>query len=125
LAYFFPINFNIAEMITSLNTQQEYNGIIVDYNNHTYAHGGIVYYGGGKNYSIVNLEDFTGEKFTNYSIMFDDLNNTTRSDLLKLAAGKEPFRFLMYNSTSDFSVQKQIDDLHSGIAFRYIRNLNK
>ncbi|MBE5746465.1 MAG: hypothetical protein E7359_04200 [Clostridiales bacterium] len=121
----FPINFNIAEMITSLNTQQEYNGIIVDYNNHTYAHGGIVYYGGGKNYSIVNLEDFTGEKFTNYSIMFDDLNNTTRSDLLKLAAGKEPFRFLMYNSTSDFSVQKQIDDLHSGIAFRYIRNLNK
>ena len=111
-------------MITTINNDDDYNGILVDYNNTQYAHGGIVYYGGGKNYSIVNLKDFTGESFGNYTISFDDLNNTTRSDLLKLAAGKEPFRFLMYNNTSDFSVQKQMDDLKSGVAFTYIRNIN-
>lgn len=129
----FPINFDIAEMINSLNTQSEYNGIVVEYTKdinkpneiQQFAHGGIVYYGGGKNYSIVNLKDFTGENFGSYTIGFDDLNNTTRSDLLNLAAGKEPFRFLMYNTSSNFSVQRQIDDLNSGVAYTYIRNLNK
>ena len=110
------LKFDVKEMINELdNTPMVY----YDDNNEQYVHGGIVLFGGGKNYGILedNSQSFSGiEGFdrdpsfalSEYTISLSDVGQ----ELLEKAAGKRPFYFMLYSANSKFTppVQEKILD---------------
>lgn len=113
------------------NISTEIDGVI-------YVHGGIAFYGGGKNYSVLvadpdnGINSFIGEAFNNYninlSILADGLDPIKdilnplylQGTLLPLAAGVEDFRFYIYGSNSETSYLSQLEALQNGSAFDWI-----
>lgn len=100
------LNFNIKEMINHLgNTPMIYK----DQNNNQYVHGGIVFFGGGLNYGLLedNSQSFKGLnidalnelKLSGYVISLADVGQ----EKMELAAGDKPFYFAMYEGTSKFN----------------------
>ena len=61
------------------------------------VHAGIAFFGGGKNYGVIEYDNFEFYKFSKpYEISFADAGK----DYLKLAAGIEDFYFIIYDSTT-------------------------
>ena len=73
-------------------------------------------YGGGKNYCLINDSEMTSEKFSEYKMGLGEIGSGV-TELLQYAAGREPFRFLMYDANSAFGWEKQSADIASGAAF--------
>ena len=72
-----------------------------------YVHAGIAFFGGGKNYGVVeNLitSDFN-HKFSSYSVTLRELQG---QGYLETASGKEAFYFFIYNKDSTFTYETQI-----------------
>lgn len=113
-------NFSISDMINSLYSSGELTSIITELDGQKYAHGGIVMYGGGKNYSIVNNNSEESEGFENFTLSLDSVKSNLTS-MLKYASGKEPFRMFMYGKTSYFNYYKQLADMQSGEAYSALR----
>lgn len=109
-------NFNISELVENLYTNENFTDIITEIDGEKYAHGGIVVYGGGKNYALVNTSLSGVENFNNYIASLDSLK-TVLTSMLKYASGREPFRILMYGKNSSFNYYKQITDMQSGEAY--------
>ena len=96
-----------------------------------YVHGGIAFYGGGKNYSMLDLTEFTGaalgEYSVNLSVLAEGEENSLDSALylqgtmLPLAAGTQDFRFFMYGADGEMNRAAQSALLSSGEAFSFIR----
>lgn len=102
--------FNLQELVENYVTKEDTSFAIND-NGKTYVHGGIAMYGGGKNYSEVEIEDELLSDFKN----IDALSLT---GLITLAAGTEPFRFKLYTSQSTpvtINEVPNIDDLKNNI----------
>ena len=105
--------FDIAGIIDTASNSNE--NIVSYYNNEKYIHGGIVLYGGGKNYSeVVN----TAGTFNNYSIGFEAIEDERQRSIMTAAAGKEKFKFYSYNE-SVFSVERQMYEISSGEAYNF------
>ena len=90
-----------------------------------YVHGGIVFFGGGKNYCVFenNGQSFTGllaqgstAQFGNYTISLKDVE----MELLEKAAGDNPFYFSLYDSTSAFTPETQEIILKEASAYNCI-----
>lgn len=101
-----------------LKTVQEYGGkkyenLIAKNNGEQFAHGGIAFYGGGKNYSVLDMSEYTFEQMNNYNINLDILTNSSdimvqkQGLLLPLAAGMHDFRFVMFDANSNFGYDEQ------------------
>ena len=87
-----------------------------------YVHAGIVFYGGGENYSYVDTSKAPlASKMSNYRMNLDILAGEEVAQdplrLLQFAAGKADFSFYMYNENSDFNYQKQQTELADKSAF--------
>ncbi len=117
----FGLSFDFQKIIKNASEQEKYKTLTTIYNNEQYVHGGIALYGGGKNYSIVNKTDYTGATLDQHLIDFSILNDTRKQNILEMASGKQPFRFMLY-SNENFSVQKQINDFASGEAYEYMNH---
>lgn len=102
-------------------TQYGYEYIIDRKQNVNYVHGGIAFYGGGKNYSQLDVSGLD-ESLADLSVYPVNLNMLSgaegetgeQADFLPLAAGTQNFRFYMYGSRSDNNVDKQLADQASG-----------
>lgn len=102
-------------------TQYGYEYIIDRKQNVNYVHGGIAFYGGGKNYSQLDVSGLD-ESLADLSVYPVNLNMLSgaegetgeQADFLPLAAGTQDFRFYMYGSRSDNNVDKQLADQASG-----------
>ncbi len=105
-------SFDLSEMIEELYTSGKFTDIITVVDKQKYAHGGVVMYGGGKNYALVNDYTTLGE-LSNYTLDLDSLNSMFAS-MLKYASGKEPFRIFMYGKNSYFNYYKQVAELGGG-----------
>lgn len=124
------LQLNIREMLNKVKNYggKEFADIIYTADGGEYVHGGIAMYGGGKNYGIVDFSEFGGEMPTEYSINLsilaqgeDNMSNLyLQGTMLPLAAGTQDFRFFMYDASSEFGYQKQIEDMASGTAFDFI-----
>lgn len=110
-------NFDIAEMIENCYNDGQFTDLITIVDGEKYAHGGVVMYGGGKNYCLINSNLEGVEDFNNYSLNLDSLN-TSLTTMIKYASGKENFRALMYGKNSEFNYYKQVNDLQSGDAYK-------
>ena len=111
-------DFNLSKMIEDLYSDGKFTDIITEIGDNKYCHGGIVMYGGGKNYALIN-SNTQNEKLNNYVLSLDSLN-TSLTTMLKYASGKEPFRLFIYGKNSQFNYYKQVADLQNGEAFNEI-----
>ena len=102
-------------------TQYGYEYIIDRKQNVNYVHGGIAFYGGGKNYSQLDVSglDESLADLSVYPVNLDMLSGAEgetgeQAEFLPLAAGTQDFRFYMYGSRSVNNVDKQLADQASG-----------
>lgn len=94
-----------------------------------YAHGGIAFYGGGKNYHMLDVSTFSSERMKEYSVNLSILaenepngsNLYLQGTLLPEAAGYEDFRFFMYDAASRFGYEEQQKAFADGTAYDFIR----
>lgn len=107
---------DLAGMIEKISSTQEVDEIVTPISGKEYVHGGIVAYGGGKSYALVDFTDFGIEKPGCYSISIRDFN-TSLTNMLSYASGIKPFTFYMYNKNSNFSYGQQVLDLKNGTAY--------
>ena len=100
------LSLDIRDMIRKVCAAggEEYSGLVGVREGKEFVHGGIAFYGGGKNYSVLDLSGYTGRELAEYSAGLSVLaeGEPAGSDLklqgtmLPLAAGYEPFRFFVY-----------------------------
>lgn len=103
------LSLNVAEMLKAVKTISGLDDILTTVGDKEYVHGGIALYGGGKNYSIVDMDEWdyksdVHQYNVNISILSDCEENSVlqqQGDLLPAAAGKQDFRFIMYDATSE------------------------
>lgn len=94
---------NISELLKTVRDfgGDLYKDIISDKDGKQTVHGGIAMYGGGKNYSIVDMSEYTGRAMKNYNVNISILTNSSdkvtagQGVLLPLAAGENDFRFIL------------------------------
>lgn len=108
---------DLAGMIKQLSTMQGVEEIINTIDGQNYVHGGVVAYGGGKSYALVDFTNFGLEKMSNYSLSIRDFNSSL-TNLLSYASGIKPFTFYMYNKNSNLSYAQQQLDILNGSAAR-------
>ena len=123
---FNDMELKIVEMIEKIGAQDKYTNIIYSdpsYNNGAkYVHGGVAFFGGGKNYGVfeqINPEN-SFAPLVGYQISLAQAGR----DELQLAAGNESFYFLMHDrTTTGFTPKDQEELLNSdeGYAFVYER----
>ena len=111
-------------MVLKLQENPNFTNILYSNPNYdsgeNYIHGGIVVFGGGKNYSVFDYAkgSNTFQTLNKYEIGLDEAGRGE----LEFAAGSEKFCFLMYNSTTNFNFLPQHQDelLNSEKAYEFI-----
>lgn len=101
-----------------------------DFDKQKYVNGAIALYGGGKNYSFVDTSQTNSadidaknrqfEPLHSYSVPVSCFIEGGRTVLINYTAGVEPFRFYLYNATSNLGVGKQQNDLLDGSAYSWL-----
>lgn len=124
------LNLDIKQMLHKVRDfgGEGYADIISLYGGEEYVHGGIAFYGGGKNYSVADFSEYTGvaltEYFVNLSVLAEGEKEGSALNLqgtsLPLAAGKEDFRFFIADAGSYFGVGEQEELFASGKAFDFL-----
>lgn len=105
------LNLNIKEMLLAVQKfgGAQYDDIILHKDGKDFVHGGIALYGGGKNYSVVDMAGYTGKQLSGYTVNLSILKNSSdpyikqQGELLPMAAGAEDFRFFMLDAKSGFN----------------------
>ncbi len=109
--------FDVKELISELanNTQKPYlNTIVHNQNGKQYVHGGIAFFGGGKNYGVFETQNYTFKVLNGYEIKLSDVGRVE----LQLAAGDEGFYFMLNDSTTQgFLPDDQAEMLQSTSAY--------
>lgn len=110
------LSMNVAEMMKEVATvNKECRDIILNVGGTEYVHGGIAFYGGGYNYSYLDLTRANDEtkQFGVYDVNIDVLKNSKdekikqQGEMLPLAAGAGDFRFYLYNNKSSRNLSWQ------------------
>lgn len=110
------LSMNVAAMMKEVaNVKSECRDIILNVGGTEYVHGGIAFYGGGYNYSYLDLTRANDEtkQFGVYDVNIEVLRNSKnekikqQGEMLPLAAGKGDFRFYLYNNKSSRNLSWQ------------------
>lgn len=111
------LSMNVAKMMKEVARQQpkECGDIILNVGGTEYVHGGIAFYGGGYNYSYLDLTRANDEtkQFGVYNVNIDvladseDENIKQQGEILPNAAGTGDFRFYLYNNKSSRNLSWQ------------------
>lgn len=115
------LSMNVAEMMKEVaNVDKKCRDIILNVGGTEYVHGGIAFYGGGYNYSYLDLTRANDEtkQFGVYDVNISVLENSkyenirNQGKMLPMAAGAGDFRFYLYNNKSsrNLSWQKNIEN---------------
>lgn len=110
------LSMNVAEMMKEVaNVKSECRDIILNVGGTEYVHGGIAFYGGGYNYSYLDLTEANDEtkQFGVYDVNISVLENSkdenirNQGKMLPMAAGAGDFRFYLYNNKSSRNLSWQ------------------
>lgn len=111
------LEFNVKELVTLLGSKVQFKDIIyTDNQGQKYVHGGIAFFGGGKNYCTFQDKSVEFESYSGYQVSFSDIETS----YLAAAAGEEPFYFLLHNANSTFTPEKQNEMLSSGNPYDFV-----
>ena len=119
----FDVKFMVSELADPENFDGKFQNIVYrdTVENKTYVHGGIAFFGGGKNYGVFEAIN-TDKSFVNlsgYEISFADIKRTE----LQMAAGDEEFYFLLCDATAlNFTPAIQNNLIASGDAYEFVYN---
>lgn len=110
------LSMNVAEMMKEVaKVKEECRDIILNVGGTEYVHGGIAFYGGGYNYSYLDLTRANDEtkQFGVYDVNISVLENSKdeniqkQGKMLPMAAGAGDFRFYLYNNKSSRNLSWQ------------------
>lgn len=110
------LSMKVAEMMKEVaNVKSECLDIILNVGGTEYVHGGIAFYGGGYNYSYLDLTRANDEtkQFGVYDVNISVLENSkdenirNQGKMLPMAAGAGDFRFYLYNNKSSRNLSWQ------------------
>lgn len=110
------LSMNVAEMMKEVaKVKSECRDIILNVGGTEYVHGGIAFYGGGYNYSYLDLTEANDEtkQFGVYDVNISVLENSKDENIQKqgrmlpMAAGAGDFRFYLYNNKSSRNLSWQ------------------
>lgn len=110
------LSMNVAEMMKEVaKVKSECRDIILNVGGTEYVHGGIAFYGGGYNYSYLDLTEANDEtkQFGVYDVNISVLENSKDENIQKQgkmlpnAAGAGDFRFYLYNNKSSRNLSWQ------------------
>lgn len=110
------LSMNVAAMMEEVaNVNKAYSDIILNVGGTKYVHGGIAFYGGGYNYSYLDLTEANDEtkQFGVYDVNISVLKESKdekikqQGEMLPLAAGAGDFRFYLYNNKSSRNLSWQ------------------
>lgn len=110
------LSMNVAEMMKEVaKVKSECRDIILNVGGTEYVHGGIAFYGGGYNYSYLDLTEANDEtkQFGVYDVNISVLENSkdenirNQGKMLPLAAGAGDFKFYLYNNKSSRNLSWQ------------------
>lgn len=110
------LSMNVAEMMKEVaKVKEECRDIILNVGGTEYVHGGIAFYGGGYNYSYLDLTEANDEtkQFGVYDVNISVLENSkdenirNQGKILPYAAGAGDFRFYLYNNKSSRNLSWQ------------------
>lgn len=115
------LNMNVSALIDNF-AKGDNASIVLESQNKKYVNGAIAFYGGGKNYSIVDTsavnDDF--ESLHSYSVPVENFISQGNAVLINYTAGAEPFRFCLYDNSSTLGIAKQETDLSDGSAYNWL-----
>ena len=125
------LNMDISKLIETFAKGANSDIVSVfDVDKQKYVNGAIALYGGGKNYSFVDISQTNGsdidaknkkfESLHSYSVPVSCFMENGRTVLINFTAGVEPFRFYLYNANSTLGVGKQQADLADGSAYSWL-----
>lgn len=120
------LSFDVRELIESLannTTNTRLNTIVHTQDGKKYVHGGIAFFGGGKNYGVFEAKGAHSmyKNLNGYEVSLGDVNKIE----LQIAAGEESFYFLLNDATTQgFLPDDQARILASNDAYApiYIKN---
>ncbi len=102
-----PIKLDIASMINYMSASRpdEVGPVVETDGNDKYVHGGIALYGGGRNYSQIDMSELSDDRKQGLRQFNINISELTDADgdmggigqYLPLAAGTQDFRFFMYD----------------------------
>lgn len=110
------LSMNVAEMMKEVaNVDKKCRDIILNVGGTEYVHGGIAFYGGGYNYSYLDLTEANDEtkQFGVYDVNISVLENSkyenirNQGKMLPMAVGAGDFRFYLYNNKSSRNLSWQ------------------
>lgn len=110
------LSMNVAAMMTEVaQVDKKCRDIILNVGGTEYVHGGIAFYGGGYNYSYLDLTRANDEtkQFGVYDVNISVLENSkdenirNQGKMLPMAAGAGDFRFYLYNNKSSRNLSWQ------------------
>lgn len=109
---------NIADMINS----QKNSNLVSRFDGKDYVNGAIAFFGGGHNYSAVDVSG-ANSAFTplnSYTVPVESMAGD-RVQFLYYTAGKDPFRFLLYDNNSSLGVATQTQHMQENTAYNWLR----
>lgn len=122
------LKLNIAAMLDfAASTEPEkYGDILAEEGGKRYVHGGIAFYGGGKNYAGLCTEKLERGGFKEYSVNLSVLqgaegNTGHLGQILPLAAGEQDFRFFLYTREGEMGYERQKRDIAEGKKYEGIK----
>lgn len=94
------IRFDISEMIKNVKVADpKCSDITTMVNGDEYVNGSIVFYGGGKNYHILDTSEYNdASKYKEFIVNMNMLGDSLVGKALPWVAGREPFRMYMYTN---------------------------
>lgn len=119
------MKFDIAAMLKEVDGNPDYAKLLYKTNDgKTFVHGGIAFYGGGRNYSQIVLdlnENINHLEHLSINIgQFGTENNAIvkrQAQLLPFAAGTHDFNFWMYGAEGPNNYSKQQQDINDGVKY--------
>lgn len=106
---FSAISLDLKSLVAKVAKTPTYSNLLYNYGGVDYIHAGIVFFGGGKNYSVIETaitSDFN-HAFQSYEVALSD--EEVGQGYLENAAGKQPFYFFIYDKSGTFTYETQLN----------------
>ncbi len=111
------LRFEVKELVSTVGSKSNFENIVYEKDGTKYVHAGVAFFGGGKNYGILETDGYEWKEFTGYEVSLSDVEKS----YLDAAAGNEKFYFMLHDRTTlDFLPEKQEELFQSGEAYSNI-----
>ena len=122
------LDLNVSKLLTRFSSVDSSAAeLLTDYNGVKWVNGAIAFYGGGKNYSIVDDSGLNGissvTSLKRYQVGVEHFVDESRTRFVYYTAGPNPFRFMMYPASTGLdklTPELQANHFAANTAYSYL-----